>query len=604
MLLVALAGCLINTELYERRKEELTDHDGDSFVQEDDCDDTDATIFPDADEVCDGVDQDCDGEVDEDSMDATTWYPDADGDGHGVTTDAVASCEAPASAFATLPDDCDDANAGAYPGAAETSYDGVDQDCDGADLDDLDGDGWPSEITGGGDCDDTDDRVNPDAEETWANGITDNDCNGEIEAIQLDYGASSWAGWREGEGLGRRVAALGDVDGDGLADIAIGTELDATLGESSGALYRVDGGPGGSLEGAPALFPASAGQYFGAAVDAGIDVTGDGVGDIIVTAAGTAGTAGGAWLVDGSAWVSAGSASVSELAWGQVSAEMAGTYGPGAARFVGDVNGDGVEDIALGECCSDGSAPGSVGRLAIFSSDAFSGTLADADVIIDGPWADAYFGYAVDRIGDQDGDGLPELLVSSAGGLAAAVVPGTSSGNVADRASTLIYGDALGTSARNVQDIDGDGRDDVGVVGQENVISFFTALNATPTRALDSPTFTFTWSERSGVYDVVPLGDIDEDGRADVLIPQAWSDSGTQRLWILMGEDVTADGTMSADSARLSGVSSVPTALFGYAMALAGDVDGDGHDDVVLGAPEYSAGTYHAGGATLITVPE
>jgi hypothetical protein len=71
-----------------------------------------------------------------------------------------------------------------------------------------------------------------------------------------------------------------------------------------------------------------------------------------------------------------------------------------------------------------------------------------------------------------------------------------------------------------------------------------------------------------------------------------------------MGEDVTAGGTMSADTATLSGVSSVPAALFGYAMALAGDVDGDGHDDVVLGAPEYSAGEHYAGGATLIAVPE
>lgn len=441
-------------------------------------------------------------------------------------------------------------------------------------------------------------------EETWANGVTDNDCNGEVEAIQLDYGSSSWAGWREGEGLGRRVAALGDLDGDGRADVAIGTELDATLGEYSGALYRVDGGAGGSLEGAPALLPESAGQYFGAALDAGKDVTGDGVGDLIVTATGTTSTAGSAWLVDGSGWVTAGSASVNEVAIGQLSADVPGTFGPGAARFVGDVNGDGVEDIALGECCSDGATPGSVGRLGIFSSDAFGGTLADADVTIDGPWADAYFGYAVDGIGDQDGDGLPELLASSAGGLAAAVVPGTASGNVADLASTLIYGETEGTSARNVHDVDGDGRDDVGVVGQVNTIAFITALNAAPTRGLESPTFTFTWSEHSGVYDVLPLGDIDEDGRADVLIPQAWSDSGTQRLWILMGDDVTAEGTMSADSIALSGVSSVPTALFGYSMALAGDVDGDGHGDVVLGAPEYSAGATYAGGATLITVPE
>lgn len=602
--LVLLSACLINRDLYEQRKEELTDHDGDSFAQEDDCDDADITVFPGADEVCDGVDQDCDGEADEGATDATTWYPDADSDGHGVVADAVVSCDSPGTAYAELPDDCDDANASAHPGGTETAYDGVDQDCDGGDLDDLDGDGWTSELTGGGDCDDTEPGVHPDAEETWVNGVTDNDCNGEIEAIQLDYGSASWAGWRAEEGIGRRVAALGDVDDDGLADIVIGTELDGTLGEHSGALYRVDGAAGGSIEGAPALLPTAPGQYFGAGVDAGVDVTGDGTNDLLVTALGSDTSAGGAWIVDGGAWEAAGSAAVTAVAWGQVAADLAGTYSPSSARFVGDVNGDGVEDVALGECCVDGVAPGTIGRVAVFSTDAFTGTLSDAEVIIDGPWEDAYYGYAIDRLGDQDGDGLPEILVSSGGGLAGSIVAGNASGNVADLASTLIYGEVPGTTVRGVDDLDGDGRDDLAIVGQDNVISFLTVLNSTPTRVADTPTFTFTWSEHSGVYDVLPLGDLDQDGRSEVLIPQAWSDSGTQRLWILMGEDVTAGGTISADTATLSGVSSVPAALFGYSMALAGDVDGDGHDDVVLGAPEYSAGEHYAGGATLIAVPE
>lgn len=601
--LALLGGCLFPDDAwYDHRRAELTDLDGDGANALDDCDDAAPGVHPGADERCDGVDEDCDGDVDEAAVDSATWYPDADGDGHGVLEGAVSDCEPPGDMYAEASGDCDDSNASAFPGSQETPYDGVDQNCDGADLDDLDGDGWPSDTIGGDDCDDADARVNPDQEETWANGVTDNDCDGIIESIQIDFGADSFAGWQEADGLGRRVASLGDLDADGLDDVVIGSEHDSTLGAVSGALYRVDGPARGSLADAAALLPFEAGQSFAAGIDAGVDVTGDGVGDLLVSAFGGASTKGSAWLVDGAAWVDRGSASVDEVAAGEVVASVPGTYGPYSVRFLGDVNGDGVEDVALGEPAWDAGAVGSVGRIAVFPTDGFVGTVDDADVIIEGPWTNAYFS-GIDRIGDQDGDGLPELLASGGGGLVGAVVSGTTSGNVLDVAMTLIYGDD-GTFLRNVFDVDGDGREDVAAVGQENVVSLLTALGSAPTRALGSPTFTFQWEENSGVYDVLPLGDLDGDGRSDMLIPQAWSDSGMQRLWVLMGEDVQAGGSLDAESVALSGVSVVTAALFGFSMALAGDVDGDGQDDIVLGAPDYSLGAVNAGGATLVPLPE
>lgn len=194
-----LSGCLLNPDAYEQRKEQLTDHDGDAFAQENDCDDADAAVFPGADERCDGVDQDCDGAIDEDALDALTYYPDEDGDGYGVEAGSVAACEAP-QAMVESATDCDDADADAHPGGTETPYDEVDQDCDGADLDDVDGDGWSATTVGGDDCDDADDTVFPGAAETWANGVTDNDCDGEIEAVQLDYGGMlGWGSRPEGK---------------------------------------------------------------------------------------------------------------------------------------------------------------------------------------------------------------------------------------------------------------------------------------------------------------------------------------------------------------------------------------------------------------------
>jgi len=96
-----------------------------------DCDDGDAAINPAADELCNGVDDDCDGDIDEDSaVDAATWYADSDRDGYGASaTGTTAACSEP-SGFAATDDDCDDADAGINPGATEICN-GADDDCDG-----------------------------------------------------------------------------------------------------------------------------------------------------------------------------------------------------------------------------------------------------------------------------------------------------------------------------------------------------------------------------------------------------------------------------------------------------------------------------------------
>ena len=95
-----------------------------------DCDDGDAAVYPGADELCNGVDDDCDDAVDEDDADdVLTWYLDADSDGHGDAGSTTAACEQPDSYTASA-DDCDDAEATTHPGATEIC-DRVDQDCDG-----------------------------------------------------------------------------------------------------------------------------------------------------------------------------------------------------------------------------------------------------------------------------------------------------------------------------------------------------------------------------------------------------------------------------------------------------------------------------------------
>ncbi len=94
-----------------------------------DCDDGNDAINPDADEVCDGVDNDCNGEIDDNPVDITTWYADMDGDGYGNILLSVDACDQPAG-FVLDNTDCDDQNNTMYPGAPGTFID-IDNDCNG-----------------------------------------------------------------------------------------------------------------------------------------------------------------------------------------------------------------------------------------------------------------------------------------------------------------------------------------------------------------------------------------------------------------------------------------------------------------------------------------
>lgn len=196
-----------------------------------DCDDASASVNPGAAEVCDGIDNNCDGVVDEDA--GTTFYIDSDDDGFGDAAASTVGCEPPAG-YVSNADDCDDTTSEIYPGGTELCNE-IDDDCDGVvDNDtttdaswyadeDYDGYGNPGDVIVsckvqvdrvlvGGDCDDEERAVNPGADEV-CNGI-DDDCNGQTdESTALD--ASEW---------------YADADGDGFGDGAPETACDAPDG--------------------------------------------------------------------------------------------------------------------------------------------------------------------------------------------------------------------------------------------------------------------------------------------------------------------------------------------------------------------------------------
>ena len=194
----------------------LSDADGDGYSAEEDCNDSDASVFPGTEEICDGIDNNCDGVADEGVL--TAYYADSDGDGFGSMLVMEEACELPVG-YVANGSDCDDEDATVYP-AAEEVCDGVDNDCDGSEDEDLgdffyadvDGDGYGDlnnttqscELPAGyslssDDCDDQNSAIHPAAEEV-CDGL-DNNCNAIIDDDVVS-GAPEWFRDTDGDGFG------------------------------------------------------------------------------------------------------------------------------------------------------------------------------------------------------------------------------------------------------------------------------------------------------------------------------------------------------------------------------------------------------------------
>jgi hypothetical protein len=173
-----------------------------------DCDDGNSGTHPGATEVCNDVDDDCNGTIDDNAVDCIDWYPDADGDGYGDNASSpICECSQPPG-YADNNGDCDDGDAEVNPGALEFCS-GLDNDCNGTIDDnavdcinwypDNDGDGFgnasaqasclcespPGYVADNGDCDDSDASINPAAEDIPGDEI-DQDCDGSDAQICCD----------------------------------------------------------------------------------------------------------------------------------------------------------------------------------------------------------------------------------------------------------------------------------------------------------------------------------------------------------------------------------------------------------------------------------
>lgn len=347
--------------------------------------------------------------------------------------------------------------------------------------------------------------------------------------------------------------------------------------------------------------PVQAAASFGASVASAGDVDGDGHDDLIVGAPhhdGAQANVGSAFLFSGS------STGLSASPTWQVDGTQPGARFGFEVASAGDVNGDGYDDVLVSALLhDDASAPGvtdeGLVELYLGSSTGLATTPAWTFA---GGQDFAWLGRSVASVGDLNGDGYSDVALSapryqsSASTLGRVFVFHGSATGLPATPNTVLDGDAyayLGTQVASAGDVNADGFDDL-VVGaglrMEPVAGDTSASQAllfagSASGLVTTPawTLTETQSEELLGFSVAGAGDVDGDGHDDVLIGAPWHDG----LYTEQGRVLAfhGSGTGLGGTAAIVLAGSAEGEAFGAAISSAGDTGGDGHDDVLVGAP-------------------
>ncbi len=452
-------------------------------------------------------------------------------------------------------------------------------------------------------------------------------------------------GARNDDQLGNATTgSLGDVNGDGLADLLVGARYNDDWSTNSGAAYLF---MGGTLPTPPVSIRAYDGDFSfscnddhceaGTSVSGAGDVDGDGLQDLIIgnshdDIGGT--DRGSAHLILGQSLVQGGhdvALQYVEYVWGADQDDAMLGKSVGSA---GDVDGDGRDDLLIGvpELDSNGDRSGSA---YLIYGDNLDISLDDAQRF-DGEFEYDLAGLSVTTAGDVDGDGLDDLIVGAPyngesatyGGQVYLILASSldKNGGDLDNIANLEEADFrflaessydnAGWSVNPAGDVDDDGLADV-IIGAPydddngfNSGAAYLILGASLTEPGDfdlaEADYKFVGEDAWDLagYSVSGMGDVDGDGRDDLLIGANGADDVGIAYLILADELPVGGGEVALVGAHFTFTGEASGDLFSEILAFTGDVNGDGFDDVIMGAPGNDEAGTDAGKCYFISGTE
>ncbi len=423
--------------------------------------------------------------------------------------------------------------------------------------------------------------------------------NGQIDegAAFLYFGSTSgisfsedWSGEsnQASANFGASVSTAGDVNGDGYSDIIVGAP-NYGANENGGVYLYLGSQDGPSLTSDWFKYGLQPSGNFGSSISTAGDINGDGFSDIVVGSSGYSSNNGAVFVYHGS------STGLSEITnWIFSSTWPNSNFGESVST-AGDVNGDGFSDIIVG---ASGYANGQLSEGAAFVFyGSIEGLSSSSYLTIEGNSDYQYFGCSVATAGDVNGDGYSDVIIGAKGYqiginvIGGAFIHYGSELGLSITANDNILGTRngsdFGISVSTAGDINGDGYSDV-IVGdnvfQDSYVYFGSSTGLPETHDWSDNGWPFFLPNSEYGKCVSTAGDINGDGFSDVIVSAPYYDN-KGRVFIYNG---SPDGL--SESSNWITESNNLEAKYGWSVSTAGDVNGDGYSDVIIGAPYYDNG--------------